>query len=87
MGFMKSLMQKVTGFFVWQRTENDIRTIYNNFQNADANKDGVVTEDEIRIFLDHLRNDISTKLESGLSVSLKDVRSYVASILDFILNR
>lgn len=87
MGFMKGLMQKVAGFFVWQHTENEIKTIYNTFHSADANKDGVVTEDEIRIFLDHLRDDIGTKLDSGLSISLRDVRGYAATIFDFIMKR
>jgi len=84
---VKNLMQKIVGFFVWQRTENDIKTFYNNFRTADANSDGVVTEDEIRIFFDQLRNDIDTKLESGSSLSVQDVYSYVKMIFDFILKR
>jgi len=84
---VKNLMQKIVGFFVWQRTENDIKTFYNNFRTADANSDGVVTEDEIRIFFDQLRNDINTKLESGSSLSVQDVYSYVKMIFDFILKR
>jgi len=84
---VKNLMQKIVGFFVWQRTENDIKTFYNNFRTADANSDGVVTEDEIRIFFDQLRNDINTKLESGSSLSVQDVYSYVKMISDFILKR